>query len=65
MSGAKPQECVMVGDRIDNDIVPAQKLGFKTIRIKVGLDHKHEEPRSHEEMPDCTIYSIRQLMEMF
>ena len=28
---------VMIGDRIDNDIVPAKQLGMKTIWIKQGF----------------------------
>jgi FMN phosphatase YigB (HAD superfamily) len=35
----EPAECLMVGDRIDKDVVPARELGMKTIRIRVGL-HK-------------------------
>jgi FMN phosphatase YigB (HAD superfamily) len=27
----------MIGDRIDNDIIPAKKLGFHTIWIKQGF----------------------------
>ena len=27
----------MIGDRIDNDIVPAKQLGMKTIWVKQGL----------------------------
>ena len=33
-SGCKPENAVMIGDRIDNDIVPAKQLGMKTIWIK-------------------------------
>ena len=36
-SGCKPENAVMIGDRIDNDIVPAKQLGMKTIWIKQGL----------------------------
>lgn len=32
-SGASPEECVMIGDRIDNDIHPAQSIGMKAIHI--------------------------------
>lgn len=32
-----PQECVMIGDRLDNDIVPAKQIGMRTIWIKQGL----------------------------
>lgn len=36
-SGCKPEKAVMIGDRIDNDIVPAKQLGMKTIWIKQGF----------------------------
>lgn len=32
-----PEECIMVGDRLDNDIIPANSIGMKTIWIKNGL----------------------------
>ncbi len=36
-SGCAACDAVMVGDRLDNDILPANKLGFKTVRIKQGF----------------------------
>ena len=36
-SCCKPENAVMIGDRIDNDIVPAKQLGMKTIWVKQGL----------------------------
>lgn len=33
----KPQDTVMIGDRIDNDIVPANLLGMTTIWIRQGF----------------------------
>lgn len=36
-----PEDCVMVGDRLDNDIFPANKIGMKTIWIRNGLA-KHQ-----------------------
>lgn len=36
-SGCKPENAVMVGDRIDNDIVPAKQIGMKTIWVKQGF----------------------------
>lgn len=36
-SGCKPENAVMVGDRIDNDIVPAKHIGMKTIWVKQGF----------------------------
>jgi FMN phosphatase YigB (HAD superfamily) len=32
-SGCEPEQAVMIGDRLDNDIRPARLLGWKTIRI--------------------------------
>lgn len=36
-SGCNPENAVMVGDRIDNDIVPAKQIGMKTIWVKQGF----------------------------
>lgn len=36
-SGCQPDSTVMIGDRIDNDIVPANLLGMNTIWIKQGF----------------------------
>lgn len=36
-SNCKPREAVMVGDRIDNDIIPAKMLGMNTIWVKQGF----------------------------
>ena len=36
-ANCKPEQAVMIGDRIDNDIVPAKKLGMNTIWIKQGF----------------------------
>lgn len=33
---AKPEECLMVGDREDGDISPAKSIGIKTVRILSG-----------------------------
>lgn len=35
-SNCKPGDAVMIGDRIDNDIVPAKRMGMHTIWIKQG-----------------------------
>ena len=36
-SGCKSENAVMIGDRIDNDIVPAKQLGMKTIWVRQGF----------------------------
>ena len=35
-AGCLPAETCMIGDRLDNDIVPAAKLGMKTIWVRQG-----------------------------
>lgn len=46
-SNCKPEEAVMVGDRIDNDIIPANKIGMKTVWIKQGFG-KYSSPKEKE-----------------
>lgn len=36
-SKCSPAECVMIGDRLDNDIIPASEIGMKTIWIRHSL----------------------------
>lgn len=37
LAGCTAQESVMVGDRLDNDILPAKSLGMKTVWVRNGL----------------------------
>ena len=37
MAGCQPHDSVMVGDRLDNDILPAKALGMRTVWIRKGL----------------------------
>jgi len=50
-------ECVMVGDRIDNDIVPARTLGMRTVLLRSGL-HKDQRPRTWLEAPDFEVFNV-------
>jgi FMN phosphatase YigB (HAD superfamily) len=43
-AGCAPAEAVMVGDRIDNDILPAKKLGLRTIWFHPHLPAKGYDP---------------------
>lgn len=36
-SNCKPINAIMIGDRIDNDIIPAKRMGMNTIWIKQGF----------------------------
>lgn len=60
--GVNPEQCIMVGDRIDKDVIPAKELGMKTIRVRVGL-HRNQEPRIPSEIPDAELKSVRGLSE--
>ncbi|MDO8554319.1 MAG: TIGR02253 family HAD-type hydrolase [Candidatus Micrarchaeota archaeon] len=40
---AKPEECIMIGDREASDIVPAKRVGIITIRVRRG---KHAKGKS-------------------
>ena len=59
-SQCKPQQAVMIGDRIDNDIVPARLLGMYTIWIRQGFGQYWRIEREIER-PD---YAVNHLMEI-
>ena len=52
----------MVGDRLDNDIVPANAIGMYTIWIKQG-NWKDACPREELEQPDMVVKSLSELCE--
>ena len=58
----EPAECVMVGDRIDNDIAPANVLGMRTILFRTGR-HSGQQPRSVNELPDVEVSTVEELSE--
>jgi putative hydrolase of the HAD superfamily len=55
--GVSPQECVMVGDRVDNDIAPAAALGMRTVLLRTGR-HARQQPRSADEVPDDDVTDL-------
>jgi putative hydrolase of the HAD superfamily len=59
--GVEPHECVMVGDRIDNDIVPAKTLGMRTVLLRTGR-HIAQQPRSWDERPDVEAHSTAEML---
>ncbi|MGK9169851.1 HAD family hydrolase [Inquilinus limosus] len=52
-----PVDCIMVGDRIDNDIAPARLLGMAAIRFRTGR-HAGQRPRSWHELPDAEVEDV-------
>ena len=59
----KPQHAVMVGDRIDNDIVPAKAMGMKTIWIKQGFG-KYWKKSAECEQADYEVNHLLALLEI-
>lgn len=59
-----PQEACMIGDRLDNDILPAKALGMKTVWIKQGFGAL-QKPLSKSEEPDYTINNLTELVKIF
>lgn len=58
----KPENCIMIGDRIDKDIYPANVINMKNIRIRTGI-HKNQEPRVFIEIPNYTVESLSEITD--
>ena len=58
--GVAPAECIMVGDRIDNDIYPARLLGMTTVLLRTGR-HITQQPRAPGDVPDAEVRSVAEL----
>jgi putative hydrolase of the HAD superfamily len=52
--------CIMVGDRIDNDIAPAKELGMAAVQLRSGR-HRRQRPRSAAEEPDAVVTDVLEL----
>lgn len=62
-SGCGPGQAVMIGDRVDNDIVPANRLGFSTIWVKQGFGRYWQVSRDIEKA-DAVVDSLKGLLEI-
>lgn len=63
-SGCSPKESAMVGDRTDNDIVPAKKIGMKSVRVLRG-EWRHYEARREEEKADYECFALDEAASCF
>lgn len=59
----KPNEAVMIGDRLDNDVVPAKQLGMKTVWVRQGFA-KYQSISNETEKPDFIIDSIGDILDI-
>lgn len=53
-------ECILVGDRIDADIVPAKAAGMATIQFRSGR-WRRQRPRLEAETPDAVVTDVAEL----
>jgi len=58
--GVDPKKCIMVGDRIDKDVIPAHQLGMKAVLVRTGI-HREQIPRTPFEIPEVDLPGIRGL----
>lgn len=61
--GVDPREAVMVGDRLDNDIWPANRLHMTSVRV-LADPYRIQRPRYHTDVPDYTLDSIGDLLDV-
>jgi FMN phosphatase YigB (HAD superfamily) len=54
----------MVGDRLDNDMVPAKAMGMKTVWIKNGLA-RYQDAELGDGVADYQIETLEELTAIF
>lgn len=64
MAECTAQEAVMIGDRLDNDISPAKKLGMKTIWVRQGFAI-YQNLQLAECQPDYIVDNLSELKGIF
>jgi len=61
--GVEPNQCVMIGDRPDTDIVGAVRLGMRTGLVRTGRFAPGEEYPADLPTPDWDVGSLRELAD--
>jgi putative hydrolase of the HAD superfamily len=61
-AGRDARECIMVGDRLDTDICPANKLGMATIRVTDSL-FALQQPQEECERPTLTVGKLQEVVQ--
>lgn len=60
----KPEEALMVGDRLSRDILPAKKLGIKTCYARYGAKYEKKQPKKGKSGADYDITDIKDLLNL-
>ena len=63
-AGCAPEQAVMIGDSIDNDIVPAKQMGMKTVWIRQGVG-RYWNIQGDSETPEYEVNSLSELLSIF
>lgn len=63
-AGCAPEDAVMIGDRLDNDIAPAKAIGMKTVWLRQGFGGM-QSPCGPEEEPDIATDRLAELLRLF
>ena len=60
----KAENAVMIGNRVDKDIVPANRLGMKTVWVKQGFG-KYWNVKNQDEQADYEVNNLTSLLGLF
>lgn len=58
-----PENAVMIGDRIDNDIEPANRLGMRTIWVRQGFSI-YQQPMNEYQEADYLVNRLQDILEV-
>lgn len=61
--GLKPGECMYVGDKLNRDVLGANRAGMTSVRILKGR-YKDEKPKNKDEKPDYQINHLEELLDI-
>ncbi|MDQ4073047.1 MAG: HAD family hydrolase, partial [Thermoproteota archaeon] len=65
LSDYRSSQCAMIGDRLDNDIRPAKRIGMPvTIRFTNSM-YGLQEPRNENEIPSYTVSNLSEISNIF
>ena len=56
-------EAFMIGDRLDNDIYPAIKIGFKTIWVRQGFS-SYQHLKENKVKPDFIVNNLTEILDI-